>query len=310
MPVMSTITSSRIATGGIQIARPGQMVFTRAGFGGSDGTWKVPQGVYKISGVMITGGRGGNAAASATIGGSGGQGGHLLYFNDFSVSPGETIILRISSGGSGGINTGGAGQEPGETWIMRSDNTYPNGSGPRILFGGSASLSGNYREVFLIQNNVARPTTVNAFGAGGSGGPGFSGTVLSANVRDHVGGRGGIGGGAAAASGENGGGGGGASGSGSIPIGAGGGGTGFIVHGTNGTAGTVGTVESSRIGNAGNGGGTSPATGTASSGTGGFPGGGGGGGGTARVNGEPGGDGVIRIIWGSGRSYPSNSQDV
>jgi len=328
MPVMSTFTSSRLATGGLQTAKPGQIVFTLPGFGGdTSGTWIVPRGVYRISGVLISGGAGGNAAASASIGGDGGFGGHMLWFNDLPVSPGETILVQVSTGGAGGVQgvqgqpgfVDGHGGTPGDTYVRRGTVDGPgvvifaqfgNGGGGASNRAGEATL----REFFNVQNLQVRTTTTTAFGAGGSGGPGFSGTYQSPDSAIHVGGDGGTGGSVNATAGQNGGGGGGAGGSGSFTIGAGGGGTGFITQGTGGTAGTnTGAFETLRIGGPGTGGGQSPytASGSTTNGTGGFPGGGGGGGSTTRINGQPGGPGVVRIIWGAGRSYPStNTQDV
>lgn len=299
---MSTITSSRLATGGIKIAKPGQIFFSPVGYGGNtSSTWVVPQGVYKISGVLITGGYGGNASPDASTGGAGGRGGHLLWFNDLSVSPGETLSILVSTFGAGGTITNRTGGNPGDTYVRR-----PNLSGITLFANAVASLSGTYREYAKIESAAAQ-TTASIYGAGGGGAAGYLGTGGS-GIYVANGGKGGTSS-LAAQAGTFGGGGGGKGGAGSTyPKGAGGGGTGFRGESTSGAGGT-GDSDSTRGGGGGSGG--SPGTGTLVTGDGGWPGGGGGGGSTTYQTGGAGNYGVVRIMWGSGRSYPStNTADV
>jgi uncharacterized delta-60 repeat protein len=268
----------------------------------------VPQGVYKISGVLITGGYGGNPVSGGT-GGAGGRGGHLLWFNDLSVSPGETLTIVVSTFGSGGnVGTPTLGGQPGNTSIIR-----PNGTGITLFGTAVASLSGTLREYRKVESNAAQ-TATNQYGAGGGGAAGYSG-IGSSSVFTANGGQGGRNG-VVAQAGTFGGGGGGARGSSSsYPIGAGGGGTGFRGESTSGAGGVSaasGGSDTTRAGSGGSGG--SPGVGVGSSGDGGWPGGGGGGGGpqaNTSGNGYAGNYGVVRIMWGGGRSYPStNTQDV
>ena len=176
-----------------------------------------------------------------------------------------TTKLIVGGGGSGGQGGGAATGGSGGT-----------SSGLERDGGGSGGRGGNYS------------SGIYAGGGGGAGGyTGNGGQGMDSNGSSYsYTGTGGSGGGAGGAG-----------------LSYGGGGVGYL------GAGTSGAAQSSSIGNVGNagsGGQSGQTVGSLAGGTGGWSGGGGGGcsalGGTF---GGQGGVGVVRIIWGSGRSYPS-----
>lgn len=260
-------------------------------------TWTAPNGVETVSVVVIGGGGRGNT--SANVGGGGGGGG-LAWRNNISVTPGTTYNLTVGAGG---------------------DNTTVDGGNSTITFGG---------------------TTITGYGGvgatlstGGTGGGWDAGYGLNTSGADGNGGQGGAGG---DGGGGNGGGGGGAGGY------TGNGGAGSSTSGSSGAGGGAGGGGGSDSRARGGGGGTAPygegADGSGGStdattlqnmagggssngqgnhgrsefdeahwGHGGLFGGGGSGEDTGasttyRMHGAP---GIVRIIWGGDRSFPSNA---
>ena len=266
-------------------------------------TFTVPNGVTQVSAVCIGGG-GGSASCLGNGGSSGGGGGGGgLAYGTFAVTPGETLSIEVGAGGAGaGPGYGVAGSDGGDSRIRR---------GATVLLGGGGGARG-------LADGVSNGGT-GTFAAGGNpggteldgGGSGGSGGASRSNNG------GGGGGGAGGYSGNGGDGGTGNSGTGGFGAGgAGGGGAGQSAGGTqNNGGGGVGI-----FGDPINGAGSNPSSygGGGSDGEDGQPGGvggkfGGGGGGAeddTTALGADGGVGGVRIIWGTGRSYPNNAQPV
>lgn len=295
-------------------APPGQVLFT------SSTSWLVPANVTSICAVAVGGGGGGadgltyedyNVYGS----GAGGGGGALAYANNISVTPGETLTIIVGAGGppvgnhyTSPIPTGGySGVLRGATALVKAN--------------GGTCASGIYVVDEVVTYSVAGAGGTVAVGTGGSGGVGGSG----AGGGGGAGGYAGDGGAGSSPYGTGGNGAGGAGGGGGggayffppydLYVGAaGGGGVDVLGQGSNG----VGGASAANVGSYGGGGGSGGDTAYDSAGLetteGGYYGGGGGGGGGYTGYGTPGSygaQGVVRIIWGSGRAFPStNTQDV
>ena len=284
----------------------GQQLFTTTG----TSSWSVPSGVTQVSAVVVGGGGGGAGAGGGSGGGTddgggGGAGGGLAY-GTFTVTPGESLTIIVGAGGNGG--TGGSssptnGSVGGPSRIQRSLTT--------LLQGGGGS-GGTYDMSAQNSGGTSTGTERDGGGAGGGGQASFSqsgGGGGGAAGYSGNGGAGGLGGSAdpSGSDGSGGGGGGGGSGTSSIP-GGGGGGVGLLGEGSNGSGGSA-TVSDAGGGSGGSDGSDGNNT-TDDGGNGGLYGGGGGGAatnGTTDGNGGDGQDGAIRIIWGTGRSYPSTN---
>ena len=274
----------------------GQEVFT------SNGTFTVPAGVTQVSAVVIGGGGGGGnnqGTFFAQNSGAGGGAGGLSY-GTFSVTPGETLTVNVGSGG-------GAGSSGGSSSIVRSSTTLLQGSGGGS--GGTNSSNGS--------GGGSSGTERDGGGSGGNGGDGSSGLFTTSPDGGGAGGgaggysgNGGTGGGdgGSGSGGSGGSGGGGGAGSTNDDGGGGGGGVGLLGEGSNGSAGSSGSPGNG--GGAGSGGSNGSNGSSDDAGSGGNYGAGGGGGGgstTTNGNGAAGGAGAARIIWGTGRSYPSTN---
>lgn len=279
----STRSFSLIVTVG---APPGQVAYTTAG----SYTWTVPAGVTSVC-VVCVGGGGGGGGTSSVDGAGGGGGGGLGYKNNISVTPGASVPLVVGAGGTS--------SQTGGTSYFSSPSVVEGrgGTGGTTASSGTGGGGGGYTG-----------------DGGGNGGQGGNGTSADSN-NDNVG-EGGGGGGAGGYSGnggngwststasQNGNGGGGGGGGSSDGGGGGGGGVGLLGQGTSGTG---GGYNSPSYSNGGSGGANGTATGPQTSGVG-FNGGdygGGGGGVDSSTPGGTGGVGAVRIIWGSGRSFPT-----
>ena len=283
-------------------------------------TWTVPANCTTIHIGMIGGGAGGGGGGGGGYSAAGGAGGGGAYANTVSVTPGENLTVDVGSGGNGGSGP----QHPTAPGGNGTDSKVTNSSGVvlchasgavwqnnnrcdagRMIVGDGGGLGGSdYTQSGQPPNNdSSRGGTT-----GGAGGNGNRMEGLDGNG-NFAGGGGGYG---------TGGGGGGVafSGSGvftqtSVPNPSNshnGAGTYDIINnnqvaspnygtgrsgGTNGTAGSGGYWPNSGAGNGGNGG---------------TYGGGGGGGRYGGVGGS-GGGGMVRIIWGNGRSFPNSHGD-
>jgi hypothetical protein len=249
----------------------------------ASGSFVVPAGITSISAAVVGGGGGGGGSDDSDETGGGGGGGGLAYAT-FEVTPDETLTVTIGSGGNGG-GTGGNGAAGGASSISRAGTPLVaanGGSGGQHRGGGGAGGA----------------VTTGTGGTGGAGGAGSNRSSTNAGGGGGAGGysgNGGAGGSAAstgsATAGSGGGGGGGGGGTNNAT--RGGGGVGLLGEGTSGAAGAANVSGS---------GGSGGEDGTNIGGA--YGGGGRGAAGTS-VAGSAGAPGAARIIWGSGRSYPS-----
>jgi hypothetical protein len=252
-------------------------------------SWTAPAGVTSVSVVAVGGGGGGFSGGGS--GGAGGGGGGLGWKNNIPVVPGQTYTVVVGNGGARVTQSSGP---PGE-------NSYFINLSTVVGFGGTTAfgrLDAGVGGTFVGDGggnggNGGTSTTASAGGGGGAGG--YSGN-------------GGNGGSTTGAGGDgSGGGGGGGSGAGSSDAAGAGGGVGLLGQGANGSGGGA-SSDNGNPGTGGSGGANgsvSPGTSTRPS-TGGLYGGGGGGAESTSEHG-PGGSGAVRIIWGTGISYPTNA---
>jgi hypothetical protein len=226
---------------------------------------------------------GGASGGSLEGGGSGGGGGGLGWKNNISVTSGSTYTVVV---GSGGENTGnGVGNSGGTSYF--SATTLVSGSGGGAPATGTGGSGGTYAGDGGGTGGTGGDGDGIADGGGGGGGGGYSGD----------GGTGGdwLSAGGAGAGGAGGGGGG------TITAGdsgGGGGGTGIFGEGASGAG---GSYESG--GGVGGSGGVDGTIGTTAP-DGGFYGAGGGGG--QNIPSGQGGNGAVRIIWGSNALFPAS----
>jgi hypothetical protein len=288
-------------------------------------SWTVPTGVTSICVCCIGGGGGGsgNGHYSGTPylwSGGGGFGGALAWMNDITVTPGEVLTLRV--GWAAGQSVTG----------VYSGQTMYGRTGP---IGGFSQLKRGSTEIMKAEGGLGGLFSSSTVQAAATY------TVSSSHGSNRGGGNGGLGGKAQSGSGALGGGGGGAGGY----SGAGGNGAfstwgASVSHGGSGGGGGGGG-KNGVTSNPRNGGGGVGIYGEGSSGvavahygTGQTGAGNGGSGGTNAIINHPfygggtygggggslsegigfnrpgaGGSGVIRIMWGAGRAYPSTNVD-
>jgi hypothetical protein len=295
--VMLNVPQASSAGGADGPAAPGQALFgTNTGVGTF--TWTVPKGVRTVSAVAIGGGGGGPYIWDS----AGGGGGGLAWRNNIGVTPGAQVTVEVGNGGtrySFGAYAGGA------SYFINTSTCSGNGGNPGFGgFGGGytgdGGGNGGNTAFFASPGAGAGGYT----GAGGNGGgPSFSfggggGTFYSSFGGSGSGGGTGLRGTQVAPEGF---------GSSTVyyysPY------TGFVsftfggLGGGGGAGGGLpGQVGESPWRSYGPGGYT----------TGGAYGGGGGGSGTygfSGIGGGIGGQGGVRIIWGSGRAFPGTLTD-
>ena len=239
-------------------------------------SWTVPNDVTQVSVLCIGGGGAGNGDGSL---GGGGGGAGLGWKNNISVTPGQSYTVVVGDRGAGGSGSNGE-----DSYFINTSTVKGGGGGGTVT--GSGGSGGSY--------------TGDGGGNGGSGGSTAGGGIYE-----------GGGGGAGGYSG-NGGNGGGGDGT-SNPQNAGVGGAGGDGSGGGGGGGAYGGdyvgggTEPHGQGSSGSGCGLNNAVSCNGSGQ---PGsvvgdhayGGGGAGASA-----PGNNGIVRIIWGSGRGFPSTN---
>ncbi len=239
-------------------------------------SWTVPNDVTQVSVLCIGGGGAGNGDGSL---GGGGGGAGLGWKNNISVTPGQSYTVVVGDRGAGGSGSNGE-----DSYFINTSTVKGGGGGGTVT--GSGGSGGSY--------------TGDGGGNGGSGGSTAGGGIYE-----------GGGGGAGGYSGNGGNGGGGdgttnpqnvgSSGAGGDGSGGGGGG------GAYGGDYVGGGTEPHGQGSSGSGCGLNNAVSCNGSGQ---PGsvvgdhayGGGGAGASA-----PGNNGIVRIIWGSGRGFPSTN---
>jgi hypothetical protein len=234
-------------------------------------SWIAPASVTSVC-VVCVGGGGGSNPDNVPSGayGSGGGGG-LGWKNNISVTPGQLYTVVVGAGGTKAYN--GTNTSGNASYFINS--TTVAGNGGQRADGGSGGAGGTF-----------------VGDGGGSGGAGGNGNLSAGGAGGGAGGYSGNGGAGAAYGGAGGNGSGGAAGGGGgngTGNGFGGGGVGLYGQGTSGLGGSAG----------GGGGGGSGGTTTSTATTVGQYGGGG----AYSLS----GDGAVRIIWGTGKSFPSNA---
>jgi hypothetical protein len=270
---------SATANGAAASIPPGQQAFTTLG----STSFTVPIGVTSICAVLI-----GPGSSNA----NGGGGGALRYINNLPVTPGETLEVYVGwSDFLGGAR---------DTYIKRGANT--------LVYAGGGGMSGSYNWLGGTGGSTIGAGPYGGTVGGGDGGDsGFAANAGGGGAGGYSGTGGKGAGGTAATAGAGGGGGGGGSSSSDNPGGGGGGGTGLYGQGTNGTVGSNGYYAGG--GGGGSSGGAGATSGYNTGAVGGLYGGGGGAGGhnaqyTQYYAGN-GTQGAARIIWGTGRAFPS-----
>lgn len=235
----------------------------------------VPDGVTEISAVCVGPGQHGERSDSSA---DGGDGGDLRYATTLSVTPGETLTVEVGDGSQG--TTAGVYGDPtkilrGATVLLEASNRA-QGSSSTIsgaIGGGNGGVAG-------------APTSTNASGGGGAGGySGAGGGGEAGNGTDYPpssGGGGAYGGTLSASTAQPGGGVG--------LMGAGPTGSEYYNTGTQNARNAVGSYgyldpqNGNNCGFGSGGGGNDSGSGIAVSA----------------------GPGACRIVWGNGRSYPSD----
>lgn len=273
---------------GLGSVASGEQVYTTPG----TYSWVCPAGVTSVSVVCVGGGGGGS-----TYPGNGGAGGGLGWKNNIAVTPGSSYTVVVGAGGIRAVAKvgGSAGTDP--TGLPNNGNEGGPGGNSYFIntstvcgYGGAGGLSNNSTINFMYGgnyvgtgggkggDNLSTSTQGNAGGAGGYSGQGGSYTQSTNIWTDGTGG----GGGSSRYPGGD--------------KGAGAGGVGIFGQGANGQAGNTTTYYG-----VGGSGGETGTSGSSYNPKGGNYGGGGG------WNAGYGGSGAVRIIWGTGRSFPNNA---
>ena len=266
----------------------GEQVFVTPG----TSNWVVPAGVSKISLVAVGGGSSGTYG-SGTFPGAGGGGGGLVWANDLSVTPGETLTVVVGAGGQGGTSSSTTAQNCGNhSSVTRSGqwSATAHGGGDTAktnsLIGGHGAVTG-ITTAFAIHTggNGQNGQGVSPYPSGGGGGAaGYTAYGRSGGTSTGV-----TDGGSGGERLMYGGAGGGVGLRGSVPNTP----TLFSVGGSRGTDGIAAS-----------------ATGEGIRHDGGSYGGGGAGGRSSSYLGGLGGQGAVRIIWGGNRSFPNNADEL
>jgi hypothetical protein len=277
-------------------------------------TFVVPAGVQFISVLSV----GGGGSAQDQHDGCGAAGGALAYKNNIAVSAGQSVDVRAGCGGDisqTNTRTNTVGTDGGASYISIAGTTYALAYGGR---GGNNGYAAGYPVAAAGYSaadgggNGGRLVRVSGTRTGGSGAGGYAGSGGDAGGYFYntsyraSNGTGGGGGGGEGANGGN------------AYYCAGGGGVGIYGQGANGVASPINNPASGQVNAAlgGSGAGYSGVgagnhSGAAPNGFGDFNRDFGGGGGGAHNGdfGGKGGQGVVRIIWGEGRSFPSTNVD-
>jgi hypothetical protein len=257
-------------------------------------SWTCPVGVTEVSALAVGGGGGGANSHD----GHGGQGGSTYYKNSITVTPASNYTVVVGSGGMsqnswpGSYAQGASGDESFFSTFVRGNGGIGGGSPSSPRHGTPTSASGNIGDGGGL-GGYPQYLKTGGSGAGGYSGMGGIGTGSQGSTGSQPTGGGGGGGNNA----EN-------------NYGAGGGGVGLFGTGTNGVTTTVNATTTGQViaGTGGSGGQSGFFTPQGNVGHGGAYGGAGGPGSSQNSQrGGNGGHGAVRIIWGGGRSYPSNA---
>ena len=256
------------------IIAPGEQSYITAG----TYSWTAPEGVTSVCVVCVGGGASGGISRPA------GGGGGLGWKNQISVVPGTSYTVVVGAGGLN-IGQGGApyiqryGNDGGDSYFIDT-GTVKGGGGQTSRTGGtyvgdSGGLGG--------EGGAGSGELGGGGGAGGYTGNGGKGHSWSYDLPTQGFGGGGGGGRVSGYSGYEG----------------GGGGVGILGQGDSGGPGPTSQLPSGGYGGSGG------ANGAAKNG-GAYGGGGSSFNGFNGVSGT-GGGGAVRIIWGTGRSFPTNA---
>jgi len=273
---------------GAYIMNPSQQIMTSLGGGPIGGhlytttgahSWTAPEGVTKVSVLCIGAGGSGNKCS----------GGGLGYINSYTVIPGNSYSVTVGAGGASAFdNVGYAG----------GDSSFVNTT---TVKGGGGSTAGGTHTGDGGGDGGAKGGTRAGGGAGG-----YAGNGGAAGVNESSSGSTGAGGGAGGGSGGYW-----HDGVDGWVLGAPGGGVGVYGQGSSGAGGTYpGIYAGGDGGDGGSGGanGTSPGGDGSGSVNGAIYGGGAGGFGlSGGYSYGLGGKGAVRIIWGTGREFPSTN---
>ena len=266
--------------------------------------WTCPAGITSISVVCVGGG-----GCGGQNGGGGGGGGALAYINNYTVIPGNVYAVVTGVGGIYSSGTSG-----GSSYFINTSTVAAGGGGAGAYSPSNGGAGGTVLAGTGFAGGAGGLGGVTYSGGGGGGAAGYVAVGAVGGIGYNGGGQSATSGASSTGGGGGGGGGGGYTGGGT---GGGGGGVGLLGVGTNGNGGaTTTTLVNTRypgFGGTGGSGGTSGGQGPggASSNpvgptTGNYGGGGGGADGSANAGGN-GGVGAVRIVWGTGRSYPSTN---
>lgn len=285
------------------VSPAGEVIFSTVQ---TDYNWTVPSDTGGSVSIICIGGGGGASASSTSsngVSGGGGGGGGLHWINSVSVTSGETLLITVGGGGSAGTGAGQNNATGGDLSNVKRSTT--------ILAQATGGEVGSYNVNTSADRAAGGVPSTGIGGGGGSGGPGRGGA--SGNGGSGGGGAGGYSGAGGrggyyntlpqAGSGGGGGGGGAVNGF-TGQITTGGGGTQIFGEGSSGLQATANNTsnQTTTRGFQGSASGTSTQTGVY----------GGGGTGSEDDSGNragPGSNGVVRIIWGGGRSFPSTNTD-
>jgi len=280
-------------------------------------TFTVPSGVTTISAMAVGGGGAGDDGNTGDGGGGGGSGASAGYFSNLTVTSGSTLSIVVGAGGlatSIKNTTAPNGNLSSITYSTFSLTAYAGLGGPTYGYGSAAAPSAplfSNTPVGVTTGGYAGGTGGAAYDGGGGGGGagglagagGTGGHSTSGGATNGVGGSGGGGGtnlGGGTASTNNG-----------FTSGAGGAGQSNVTGGGGGGCVTYSSAVVSTNGAAGNG----LTSAGSKGGDGGFPGGGGGGSWDNGVGlASAGGNGFVRLVWGTNSSgariFPTNAGDV
>lgn len=253
---------------------PGQQEFITAG----TYAWTAPAGVTSVCVVCVGGGGGGRYWF---VDRGGGGGGGLGWKNNISVTPGQTYTVVVGVGGFVSQTSPGSG---GDSYFISAETVKGGGGGGAIgpTGGAGGTFVGDGGGNGGAGGNCVEGATGEAGGGGGAGG--YSGN--------------GGNGGNKSINGSNGQGGGGGGGAGN-PVRPGGG-VGLLGEGTSGAGGSISGAWA--------GGGSGGTEGDIMSPD--YSLYGGGAGGNQQPPSSitwPGRNGAVRIIWGTGRAFPSTN---
>jgi hypothetical protein len=271
----------------------GEAVFTTAG----TFTWVAPEGVTSVSVVAIGGGQGGGAGRGDSLG-YGGCSGGLAYKNSITVVPGQSYTVVVGSGGASVTrSTSGTteGINGGDSYFKDSNTVWAQG-GKRFNIlpfvgdgGGNVGISNGF------QTNTSVNYAMGGAGAAGYGDIGASGSQAagaynaSSTNNAFEPGRGTYGGGSSGITSAL------APSSFNVATSGNGGGTGIYGRGltatlasASGSGGNTINTQLNPITTLYGGGGFNIATR-----------------GPQAITSGKGGDGAVRIVWGTGRAFPS-----